>query len=176
MYYTYYFLLCRLPCNSVIVSVECLGKGSYGSVFKATYNDTDVAVKVFNNSTWAELQETKRAKDANEIFKEYQILSTTTHRNIVEVFGFVLHDGYLGMVMEIARCTLKQLIPDPKFRADIGMQYEVLLGIAEGLQYINDVQKIMHRDIKPDNILIFDEKNGSIVPKITDLGAARVSF
>ena len=98
------------------------------------------------------------------------------HRNIVQVFGLVNHSGHLGLVMEIAKYSLKKLIPDPKFRDDIGLQYEVLLDIAEGLQHINDVQKIMHRDIKPDNILIFEQENGSIVSKITDLGAGRVSL
>ena len=153
-----------------------VGKGGFGTVLKGTYKTEEVAVKVFYNTPWAEIQRTKPCQ-LEEILKEFELTSTLKHRNIIQVFGCILYggDGYFGIVMELANGgTLKLMIPKQEFRADVGMQYEVLLGVAKGLRYIHR-KKVMHRDIKPDNILIFKLRRGLIVPKIADLGEGRVS-
>ena len=109
-----------------------------------------------------------------EIFKEFRLMTVLEHKNVVQVFGFILYDGCLGLVMEFANGgTLTDLIPKSNFRQNVKLQYQILLDIAEGLKFIH-FKKIMHRDIKPDNILICKQSDDSLIAKITDLGEARV--
>ena len=48
----------------------------------------------------------------------------------------------------------------------------IVKGIIKGLRYLHEQQNVIHRDLKPGNILIKDE-NGELVPVITDLGSAK---
>ena len=163
----------RLPENSVTVHrSSCLGAGSFGDVFKGTYKNRDVAVKVFRKFVWGEADE-KNQEKFKEIMKEFKLMLAVKHNNTIRVYGFILYEGCLGLVMEYANGgTLKDLISNPDFRRNVGLQYSILLNVAEGLRHIH-INKIMHRDIKPENILICQYPNGSIVAKITDLGEGR---
>ena len=73
--------------------------------------------------------------------------------------------------MEFAhKGTLTRWIMDDIFRSYVQMQYDSLIGIAEGMKFIHD-QGFIHRDLKPDNILVFKP----FIPKITDFGETKVS-
>ena len=157
------------------VSSKTLGVGSFARVTKGEFENRDVAIKIFN-FLWEKRNEKRQPEKLEEIFKEYKLMTVLEHKNVVQVFGFILYDGCLGLVMEFANGgTLTELIPKSNFRQNVQLQYQILLDIAEGLKFIH-FKKIMHRDIKPDNILICKESDDSLIAKITDLGEARVPF
>ena len=109
-----------------------------------------------------------------DILQEYRLMKGLTHPNVARVFGFYEFKGSLALVMELAIGTLTALIKDKVFRSDTGLQYQVLRQIAYGMQFIHK-EGILHRDLKPDNVLVFKWSESKEV-KITDFGESRVSY
>lgn len=142
---------------------ELLGQGGMASVYKAlTPNHQWVALKVLPPVL---------AQDPNfkERFKrEAAAAQSLDHANIVRVYEASEVAGLSIMVMEyVDGGTLKDLLdqgaPDLIFSAK-------LLGqLAAGLQYAHD-RNIIHRDVKPSNVLI----GGRGAVKLTDFGLAKV--
>jgi serine/threonine protein kinase len=100
----------------------------------------------------------------------------------LQVHGLLLgNDNVLGLVMEYlprGSMNAKNLNEEWANQAGEGNQDELLkkrktfvYGLISGLDYLHG-QKVVHRDLKPDNILLYG--NGP-VPKIADFGLAKVS-
>ena len=106
--------------------------------------------------------------------QDYKLMKGLSHPNVARVFGFYEYKGSLALVMELAIGTLTTLIENKFFRLDTGLQCQVLRQIAYGMQFIHK-QGILHRDLKPDNVLVF-RWSGLVEVKITDFGESRVSY
>jgi hypothetical protein len=138
-------------------SVDFLGKGGLSHVFRAMRlkDGKTVAVKIpirFDETT------------GKCFMKEIVAWEGLRHPNIVEITEVnILPMPYVEM--EYVKSGLADLKkPLPLHRAA-----EIVLGVADGLAYAHE-QGIIHRDIKPQNILITKEG----VPKITDWGMSRL--
>ena len=111
--------------------------------------------------------------DKMDIMEEFQLMKDLKHTNTVRVYGFILHKGSLALVMEYAtRGSLKRFIQKKSLRSDVLLQYHILLQIALGMRFIH-AENILHRDLKPDNVLVFQDKTSSFILKIADFGEAR---
>lgn len=110
------------------------------------------------------------AEDANfvERFKrEAAILAKLQHKNIVQIIDFFEENNEQFIVLEyIKGKTLKELI-NSKERIPYSVSMYIMREVLHGLQYIHN-NNILHRDMKPDNIMISDD--GGV--KITDFGLA----
>ena len=97
------------------------------------------------------------------------------HRNVVKVYGLYLHQGHLGIVMELAnKGALKSHLHDQNFLKDVPHQFSVLRDVAYGMMYLHE-NHLLHRDVKPHNVLLFKIPGQRIfLAKITDFGEARV--
>uniref|UniRef100_A0A7C3N7T0 Serine/threonine protein kinase n=1 Tax=candidate division WOR-3 bacterium TaxID=2052148 RepID=A0A7C3N7T0_UNCW3 len=110
------------------------------------------------------------SQDANFVkrFKrEASILGRLKHENIVSIIDFYEKDDDKFIVLEyIKGKSLKSLIKEKK---NIPFEYTlfILKEVLKGLSYIHS-QQILHRDLKPDNIMLSDD--GTV--KITDFGLA----
>lgn len=140
-----------------------LGAGAMATVFRARDEaGAEVAVKVLNPAR-VPPEEVKR------FTREYRTLSRMDHENVVSVYDTGVHDGYPWIAMEYVDGTdleglLARWRKDPP--EDRYAQVESLLrGLCHGLQYVHDAG-LIHRDVKPQNILV--TKGG--MPKLSDFG------
>ncbi|MCG3146428.1 MAG: Serine/threonine-protein kinase PknD [Gammaproteobacteria bacterium] len=146
--------------------LEPLGEGGMAVVYKAydTRLERDVAVKVIRRGAFP-------PDHLEQILKRFEresrALAKLFHPNIVKVLDFGNHEGSPFMVLEYSPGgTLKRRLGKPiPWREAI----ELLLPIARALEYAHG-QGIVHRDVKPSNILLTKTNQ----PLLTDFGIAKI--
>lgn len=144
--------------------VKYLGGGGMSNVYLAKDKilNRDVAVKVINIPPY------EKEKAVERFEREVQNTTILSHSNVVNVLDVEEDDNCYYLVMEyIEGPTLKEyLCKEGKLSADeaVEMTLQILKGIAHAHHH-----RIIHRDIKPQNILM--TKNGTL--KILDFGIAR---
>ncbi len=141
-----------------------LGSGGMAVVYKAVQPALDrlVAIKELRPELVADRQITARFE------REATSLATLQHGNIVHIYDFIREPDGAYIVMEyVEGVDLFDLLHDVgRMPPDVGAT--VALQMAEGLEYAH-YRGIIHRDVKPSNILI--SKSGEV--KIMDFGIAR---
>jgi eukaryotic-like serine/threonine-protein kinase len=146
--------------------IEQLGQGGMAVIYKAfdTRLERNVAIKVIRTKAIPAQQHEQLMK---RFEREAKAQAQFNHANIVPVFDYGVHDGMPYLVMEfIPGGTLKDRITRPvKWQQAIAW----ILPIADALAYAHE-QGIIHRDVKPSNILLTLEGN----PILTDFGIAKV--
>jgi len=146
--------------------LEQLGEGGMAVVYKAydTRLERDVAVKVIRTEN---LPQNGVEKALKRFEREAKTLAKLTHPNIVPITDYGEHDGKPYLVMPfLSSGTLKQRLGKP-IPAEEAVR--VLIPIARALQYAHQ-QGIIHRDVKPANILITSDGE----PMLTDFGIAKI--
>ena len=143
--------------------IKTIGEGGMANVYLAydTILDRNVAVKVLRGDLANDEKFVRRFQ------REALSSSSLSHPNIVETYDVGEDDGMYYIVMEyIEGKTLKQLI---KKRGALTLPevVDIMLQLTDGIAHAHD-SYIIHRDIKPQNIMIME--NGLV--KITDFGIA----
>jgi eukaryotic-like serine/threonine-protein kinase len=106
--------------------------------------------------------------DAERFQREYEIISSITHRAIAEIYDFGSQPGHLYLAMEYFPCgDLRDRLRNP-LSVDESLYY--LRAIAEALRVIH-VFGILHRDLKPANVMLREDNS----PVLIDFGLARRS-
>ncbi|KAL1561771.1 serine/threonine-protein kinase STY13-like [Salvia divinorum] len=166
-----------------------VAQGTYGIVYRSTYDGRDVAVKVLD---WED--GTKTAAEAAEIrasFKqEVSVWHKLNHPNVTSFIGASMgvsqlkvppknpSEGYTNLppraccvVVEfLSGGTLKSyLFKNRKKKLPFKVVIQLALDLARGLSYLH-AQRIVHRDVKAENMLIGAQRT----LKIADFGVARV--
>ena len=143
--------------------IKSIGEGGMANVYLAydTILDRNVAVKVLRGDLATDEKFVRRFQ------REALSASSLSHPNIVEVYDVGEDNGQYYIVMEyIEGCQLKQLLKK-RGRLPFSEVIDIMLQITDGLSVAHDAY-IIHRDIKPQNIMILD----SGLVKITDFGIA----
>lgn len=144
--------------------IEPIGGGGMALVHRALDHETNrtVAVKILRSDL-------AESEEFVERFKREAHASTTLdHPNIVKAYDVGCDQGDYYIVMEYVKgTTLKRMI-SAKGHLDMDMTLKIGLQIARALAHAHD-SHIVHRDIKPQNILV--EESGVI--KVADFGIAR---
>ncbi|KAG6389927.1 hypothetical protein SASPL_151402 [Salvia splendens] len=148
---------------------ENLGRGGFGSVYKGQFPDGRLmAVKVLNESNG----------DGEEFMNEVASISRTSHVNIVALLGFCFEGSKRALIYDfMPNGSLEKFIGNnasSSQESGLGWDklFEITLGIARGLEYLHQGcnTRILHLDIKPQNILLDKDMN----PRISDFGLAKL--
>jgi len=161
----------RGSANYVWCTTSVLGKGATGAVFQGVnkHNGETVAVKTFNQLSHMRPQEVQ--------MREFEVLEKVKHENIVKLLAIEEEQEGRGKVIVMELCTggsLFNLLDDPEnsYGLDEDEFLLVLSHLSAGMNHLRD-NNLVHRDLKPGNIMKFIKDDGTIVYKLTDFGAAR---
>lgn len=144
--------------------LELIGEGGMALVYKAecTLLQRIVAVKVLRSQYSSDKEFVERFR------REAQAAASLSHPNMVNIYDVGQEDDIHYIVMEyISGETLKDLIKR-EAPLSVNRTLRIALQIAEALRHAHE-RNIIHRDIKPHNILLTPE--GRV--KVTDFGIAR---
>jgi serine/threonine protein kinase len=148
--------------------VKALGKGSYGEVYQV-----ERSIDAATTASYAIKTFTGDYSDGvrTDIMREIAILAKINHPNIVgliDIINFTSQDigTPIKMVLELAKSSLGDFIKTNRQRHQLMKAY--MYQLSRGLLFLHD-HDIWHRDIKPDNILIYE--NGKAV--LSDFGISR---
>jgi TonB family protein len=146
-----------------------LREGGMGAIYKVRHRLLDEVrvVKVIR-------AQVERSSDSSDRFlREAQAAIKLRHPNIAVLFDFaVAPDGQAFIVMEfIAGWNLQELLlgygPPP-----LGLTLEIARQSLKALGYLHR-QRIVHRDVSPDNLMVTRDVDGGLLVKLIDLGIAK---
>uniref|UniRef100_A0A7N2MST5 non-specific serine/threonine protein kinase n=1 Tax=Quercus lobata TaxID=97700 RepID=A0A7N2MST5_QUELO len=149
--------------------INKLGQGGYSSVYKGKLpNGKLVAVKVLSESKG----------NGEDFINEVASISRTSHVNIVTLLGFSCEKNKRALIYEfMPNGSLDKFIYHRDSSAtnchlEWKTLYKIAVDIARGLEYLHRgcSTRILHFDIKPQNILLDEDFN----PKISDFGLAKL--
>ncbi|XP_043723868.1 serine/threonine-protein kinase TIO isoform X1 [Telopea speciosissima] len=142
--------------------IELVGEGSFGKVYKGRrkYTGQTVAMKFI-------LKHGKSEKDIQNLRQEIEILRKLKHENIIEMLDSFESPQEFCVVTEFAQGELFEILEDDKCLPEEQVQ-AIAKQLVGALYYLHS-NRIIHRDMKPQNILI---GAGSVV-KLCDFGFAR---
>jgi serine/threonine protein kinase len=153
------------------VIINEVGQGSTGRVFLShdPYYGRDVAIKVYNLES--EEDEQKTAVSRKMFFNEAQMVGRLQHPNIVPIYDAGEEKGKYYVVTEHihgARTLAAYTKPDNLLRIDDVV--EIIYKCAKALYYAHN-RGVVHRDIKPNNIMLTTDNDVRII----DFGIALVA-
>ena len=153
--------LLEIPFKEIEMEEKPLVSGGFGKVYKAKWHKENVVIKVI-----------KAVSEEEEVAVkcEAKLTLRLRHPNVIRLFGIThVKNTKHGIVMEEAKHGSLDIWIG---KIDHGKLTEIALGIVDGLIYVHS-QHVIHRDIKPQNILMFGPE-GDMIPKIADFGVSKV--
>ncbi|KAL2491824.1 Receptor-like cytosolic serine/threonine-protein kinase RBK2 [Abeliophyllum distichum] len=141
-----------------------IGKGGYAEVYKGSLPDGKlVAIKQLNKGTSDE--------QVINFLSEIGIIAHVNHPNTAKMIGYGVEGGTFLVLNLSSLGSLGSLLRGSKEKLDWGARYKIIIGTADGLLYLHEhcQRRIIHRDIKADNILLTED----FEPQICDFGLAK---
>ncbi|GJW05814.1 kinase-like domain, phloem protein 2-like protein [Tanacetum coccineum] len=165
----------------------CIGTGGFGKVYKAVlehlYSSNSLSIEGVDECNLSRKRSTVAIKRINNkkgeqgFIAEIETLTSCKHENIISLLGFC-YEGTGAMILvyeHASKGSLENYLgSSDKMNLTWVQRLNICLDIAQGLNYIHNntdhgKQKMLHRDIKSDNILLGDNWNA----KIADFGLSK---
>ncbi|KAL5747902.1 hypothetical protein ACOSQ2_025199 [Xanthoceras sorbifolium] len=146
---------------------ELIGKGGFGKVYGGVLPSSNerIAVKRVSHDS---------KQGMKEFVTEIVSLGRLRHRNLVQLHGYCRRKGELLLVYDYVPNGRLDKILHSDMRPNLNwvQRFRILREVASGLLYLHEEweQVVLHRDIKPGNILLDADLNG----KLGDFGLARL--
>ena len=147
--------------------IEKIGRGTYSTVWRAVHNSTgtEVAVKK-EDKIFEDLVDCKR------VFRELKLLRLLKHYNIVKLLDVRINEANpkfssICLILQPGETDLKKILKSAPFLDPLDIKI-FMYDILTSLKYIHSAG-VIHRDIKPGNVLIYEDGSA----KLCDFGLAR---
>ncbi len=139
--------------------LRSLGSGGFGSVFlaKDSWLDIKVAIKVPH----------KQSLELFKLLKEPRLQAALNHPNIVRMLAAEKQNRVFFMVMEYVKGKTLEKILDKEKALEVEKAMDYISQISYGVAHAHK-NKIIHRDLRPSNIIVSEEGTA----KITDFGTS----
>jgi tetratricopeptide (TPR) repeat protein len=146
--------------------VGLLGRGGMGVVYKANdpFLGRSVAIKMMTTLDYVDNPDLLQ-----RFFREAQSTGNLHHRNIVTVYELGDHEGSPYLVMEYLEGETLDAIIQSNRKVPLLDQINYIVEVCDGLTYAHQ-RSVVHRDIKPGNIMILKDSG----VKIVDFGIAHI--
>ena len=168
---------CKIPFfkESDIKFIKCIGEGSHGKIYlvEEKKSGKQFALK---RILCQDLNETLEFKE------QFEMVYSLNHNNLVKIYNI------LFKYLDITAYSIFLLMEKAKYdwRTEINMRskYRKFYNERELIQIMKQLvgvlsyfqmKNLTHRDIKPQNILVFEKKGVNSIYKITDLGEAKIA-
>ncbi len=167
--------------NSIIINtsvvdnfrfVECLGKGSFGSVYKIINKKNEtLACKVENKTSDEDKQLKQRLKNEFLIYKRLNVNKIDC---VPKVFSYIETEQHNLMCMELLGKGLNTIIDENGGKLDMGTVLNTSITIINNIKKIHK-NGIIHRDIKPNNFMFGINENESKL-HVMDFGLSKLWY
>ncbi len=148
-----------------------LGEGGTSTVYAATHTWTGRKVAL-------KLLKPEHARDRGLVMRflrEARTASTLVHPNVVEILDMGTDPaGDVYLAMELLRGEPLGTLLDRESRLDVERALDLLRPVMQALALAH-VRGIVHRDVKPDNIILGDRGDGTPRPILVDFGMAKMT-
>jgi serine/threonine protein kinase len=149
-----------------IVRGDPIGKGAFGEVFKGTYKEYQVAIKelIFNVGD----ENFDAAQKIKEIVNEINIIILAKHDNVPIFYGIWKRQSKLNLIFEFIEGSMlldfyKKITSDEKV--------QLLIQLTKIIEFMHS-KKLIHRDIKPGNVMIKESENKVY---LIDFGTSKIA-
>jgi serine/threonine-protein kinase len=145
---------------------EVIGRGGMGTVWRAWDRllNADVALKLIDQDN---------SQRSPRLLREARACAVLQHPAIVRILAYGTTETHAYIAMELLEGgTLEAFLQEGPIASDEVIR--LVLPIIEALAVVHDAG-VVHRDVKPDNILLNRQPDGSLQPKLVDFGIAKTA-
>jgi len=147
-----------------IQNIEFFGSGTFGKIYRATYDYMEVAVKVMS-VPWDQLSDKQRQEFMLEI---HTAIRYSRHKNVLRVYGYTL-EPVVSIVTEFCEHGSVADCIDKGYNLSILQKLDICIDAARGILSLHR-KHVLHRDIACRNILL----DRHMTARIADFGMCRV--
>src|SRR6266498_1049827 len=155
-------------------SLGVIGQGSYAYVEKVRDSENNRSAQIFAARKAIDIRMDDEARVLREIHNEVKAIQSHRHKHIIQLITTYRYRNEFSIIMPLADCSLRTFLQDPEvtgLTVDPIRRLELLKRwpgcLLRAIYYIYETG-YRHTDIKPDNILVYDD---DVV--ITDFGIAK---
>ncbi|MBS1992094.1 MAG: serine/threonine protein kinase [Cyanobacteria bacterium SZAS LIN-2] len=150
--------------------IDLLGQGGMGNIYRARHNIMmeEYALKTLRadaitDVSWKRFQ------------KEAQAIGRMNHQNIVAIYNFGLHDGKVPyyVMAQLQGKTLLEIIAQ-RGPLPVEEALPIFIEVCNGMGYAHK-KGVIHRDLKPPNVVVLDTPQAGSKVKIVDFGIVKLS-
>ncbi|KAG7559929.1 Protein kinase domain [Arabidopsis thaliana x Arabidopsis arenosa] len=161
--------------DSDLEELRELGSGTFGTVYHGKWRGTDVAIKRINDRCFTG-KPSEQERMIDDFWNEAQTLAGLHHPNVVAFYGVVLDSpgGSVATVTEyMVNGSLRNALQKNVRKFDRRKRLLIAMDIAFGMEYLHG-KKIVHFDLKSDNLLVNLRDLHRPICKVGDLGLSKV--
>eukprot|EP00960_Hanusia_phi_P034305 750985-Hanusia_phi.AAC.4 len=156
---------------AALVRVKCIGRGICGAVWEGKWRHARVAIKDLDISGPEHFQNDYMREMLQAFRCEVSRLCRLRHPNILAFYGAVTKAPKLCIITELMDYDLRHFLRHHGKSANLVKRLEIALGAINGLLYLHSQNPpVVHRDVKPENLLLCQDDE---IVKVCDFGLAR---